>query len=307
MLALTAVLLLCGLTLLWNGLTMHSDYRQLGLAGCLPGGHAPHCSARLDAFSSDQTRATQLVAVMLPLPVLFGLFLGAPLLAREFESGSYRFAFTQGVGRTRWLAAKITLLGAFTAIAALAFTLIVVWWYGPLVGLNGRLGAGTIYEIYGPVFVARALFAFCFGVLLGSLLRRVVPAMGATLAAWVAVVAASITLVRSHLLPPLTAINTAVPGKPWVLTDTWTSPDGHLLNRAEISDLQFNAAAAGHKLDRLQYLRGQGYRHVLIYQPADRFWTLQLIEGAPCSCSAPVPPSRPSGSFDDAPPEPTLK
>ena len=279
-LAITAVLLICALIMLWEGLRMHADFRQLDLADCLPGlsHQGPHCSTRVDAFGHDQNRATQLTACFLPLPVLFGLFLGAPLLAREYESGSFRFAFTQGVGRTRWLVTKLLLLGAFTLVATLAFTLVVVWWYGPLVALNGRLGAGTVFEIYGPVFVARALFAFTLGVLVGALVRRTVAAIAVTLAVWIGVVALAIAVLRAHLLPPLTALNSTVPGQPWILTDTWTSPTGQRLTTTQVSDLQYNAALAGHKLDNLQYLAQKGYHQVMTYQPASRFWPFQWIE-----------------------------
>ena len=36
------------------------------------------------------------------LPVLVGAFVGAPVLARELETGTFRFAWTQGFGRRRW-------------------------------------------------------------------------------------------------------------------------------------------------------------------------------------------------------------
>ncbi len=240
-LAITAVLLICALIMLWEGLRMHADFRQLDLADCLPGlsHQGPHCSTRVDAFGHDQNRATQLTACFLPLPVLFGLFLGAPLLAREYESGSFRFAFTQGVGRTRWLVTKLLLLGAFTLVATLAFTL---------------------------------------GVLVGALVRRTVAAIAVTLAAWIGVVVLAIAVLRAHLLPPLTALNSTVPGQPWILTDTWTSPTGQRLTTTQVSDLQYNAALAGHKLDNLQYLAQKGYHQVMTYQPASRFWPFQWIE-----------------------------
>jgi hypothetical protein len=44
------------------------------------------------------------------LPALAGLFVGAPLLARELEQGTHRFAWTQGVTRRRWLLSKTALL-----------------------------------------------------------------------------------------------------------------------------------------------------------------------------------------------------
>ncbi|WP_406044019.1 hypothetical protein OG799_06325 [Micromonospora sp. NBC_00898] len=39
-------------------------------------------------------------------PALVGLFWGAPLVAGEVEAGTHRLAWTQGVGRQRWLRTK---------------------------------------------------------------------------------------------------------------------------------------------------------------------------------------------------------
>ncbi len=41
-------------------------------------------------------------SLMFAVPVLLGAFAGAPLLSRELDSGTFRFAWTQGAGRTRW-------------------------------------------------------------------------------------------------------------------------------------------------------------------------------------------------------------
>ncbi len=38
------------------------------------------------------------------LPLVMGVFLGAPLLSREYERGTHQFAWTQSVTRSRWLA-----------------------------------------------------------------------------------------------------------------------------------------------------------------------------------------------------------
>jgi hypothetical protein len=147
-----------------------------------------------------------------------------------------------------------------------------------MVGLTGRLG-GSIYESYGPVFVARALFALALGILVGALLRRVVPAIAVTLAAWIAVFIVSLTLLRPRLLPPLKAVNTAIPGvHPWEIGETWTAPDAHILGDDEANNLQYATATAGHKLDAAAYLASQGYRYTGYYQPANRFWAFQTIE-----------------------------
>ncbi|NUP51542.1 MAG: ABC transporter permease subunit [Catenulispora sp.] len=277
---LIGVLLLCGLLLLQNGLTMHADFRRLGLADCIPGHKNPACPVRIDAFHHDLDLVTRLTAIIFPLPVLFGMFLGAPLIAREFESGTHRFAFTQGVGRTRWLVTKITLLATLTIASAGAFATIVIWWYSPLVPSHGRLGTGNLtYEVYGTVFIARALFALALGIFAGALFRRVVPAIAATLAGWVAIFTVTFVRLRSHFLTPRTVINAMAPGSnPWVITEKWTAPDGHTLSTTEISTVQNTASTTGHTQDMYAYLAHQGYSYKATYFPQNRFWTFQTIE-----------------------------
>src|ERR1700745_2821550 len=45
--------------------------------------------------------------LLLVVPLIIGMFWGAPLISREFEAGTFRLAWTQGVTRTRWLAGKL--------------------------------------------------------------------------------------------------------------------------------------------------------------------------------------------------------
>jgi ABC-type transport system involved in multi-copper enzyme maturation permease subunit len=279
-----AALGFCALLLVYYGLRMHHDFKSIGMSECLPsasGATGRGCSAKAADFHGDQNRVTQLMAAFLPLPLLFGLFIGAPLLAREYESGTYRFAFTQGASRTTWLITKVTVLVAFTVLTATAFTCLVMWWYAPLVPLDGRVGQTGIPEIYGAVFVARAVFALAVGVLAGAVLRRVVPAIGVTLAVWVAVVVPSVVALRPHLLTPVTAVNEVNPVNSMlgdIISDMWKAPTGAVLNNEQVSDTLYNASAAGHKLDAYQYLYQQGYVQTVVYQPASRFWALQFIE-----------------------------
>jgi hypothetical protein len=286
MLATFAALGAAAMALVFYGIPMHRDFDAYHLAACVPGlgaetgsvnRAAQHCSAGLADFAADQNRVNQLMAVFLPLPVVFGLFLGAPMLAREYESGTYRFAFTQEAGRTRWLVTKIGVLTAFTLATTVAFTAVVMWWYAPLVPVEGRIGAG-IQEIYGAVFVARGVFALALGVLAGAVLRRVVPAISAALVGWIAVTITSITTVRPHLLPRLTAVDSPHDPTGWIIGDVWKSPTGAVLNPSQVAEKLYAAAAAGHKFDGDDYLYQHGYVHTVVYQPAGRFWALQSIE-----------------------------
>jgi hypothetical protein len=60
------------------------------------------------------------------------------------------------------------------------------WCYGPKIG--GKTGlsplAATTFDLHGVAFSAWALVAFAIGVVAGILIRRVVPAMFATIVAW---------------------------------------------------------------------------------------------------------------------------
>jgi hypothetical protein len=87
------------------------------------------CPAAVEAFSTTYRELQGwLGALMYVVPALVGIFWGAPLVARELESGTFRMAWTQTVTRTRWLIAKLALVG-FAAIAAAGiFSLMVTWW-----------------------------------------------------------------------------------------------------------------------------------------------------------------------------------
>ena len=63
------------------------------------------------------------------VPALIGAFVGAPVLARELETGTFRYAWTQGFGRWRWALAKLVLLAVVVAAAAGALSLLFSWYY----------------------------------------------------------------------------------------------------------------------------------------------------------------------------------
>jgi hypothetical protein len=195
-----------GLLMLFNGLAMHHAYTSLGLDTCgkLDG---PSCQSQLTAFQQDYfSWANHLPTLLMFLPALIGVFVGAPLVARELESGTFRFAWTQGCSRVQWIVTKLVLLAVVLTALALAFSALFTWWYGPFDAITGRMSTGDAYEISGLVFAARTLFAFTLGALLGLLIRRTVPAMAATAAAWAAVALPSMIYLRPLIQKPITTI-----------------------------------------------------------------------------------------------------
>ncbi|MEW9519296.1 ABC transporter permease subunit [Streptomyces tubercidicus] len=128
-------------------------------------------------FSSD-------LSFLESLPVLAGIFLGAPLIAGELEHGTVKLVTTQSVSRTRWIAAA---LGLPLAVAVLCSTLLsaaFTWLWAPAHGLaaSGDWLTNGPFDATGPVPVAKTLFLTACGIALGMLIKRVVPAMAATLA-----------------------------------------------------------------------------------------------------------------------------
>src|SRR5262245_3376143 len=62
-----------------------------------------------------------LILLVTAVPVIVGVFWGAPLISREFETGTQELVWQQSVPRRRWLAAKVGIVGlAAIATAALA-------------------------------------------------------------------------------------------------------------------------------------------------------------------------------------------
>jgi hypothetical protein len=158
--------------------------------------------AALAAGRGDTTARLWLSVLVVALPGLLGAFWGAPLVASELESGTFRLAWTQDVSRVRWLALRLTVAGLAGMAAAGLASWLVTWWAGPL----DRAGPDQFgsFDSRGIVPVGYAAFAFALGALAGTLLRRTVPAMAATLAVFTAARLAFRLLARPRLLPPVT-------------------------------------------------------------------------------------------------------
>ena len=66
-----------------------------------------------------------------PPRALIGAFAGAPVLARELETGTFRYAWTQGFGRWRWTLAKLVPLAVAVAAVTGVLSVLLSWYYQP--------------------------------------------------------------------------------------------------------------------------------------------------------------------------------
>jgi hypothetical protein len=148
--------------------------------------------------------------ILLIGPALLGIFWGAPLVARELETGTYRLGWTQSVTRRRWLAVKLGVVGLISVAVVGLLSLMVTWWSSPIDTANANRFGDAMFSLRDITPMGYAAFAFALGVTTGVLMRRTLPAMATTLVVFVAARLAEATWVRPYLIPPVrtaTALN----------------------------------------------------------------------------------------------------
>ena len=255
------------------------------------------------------------VLVILIAPVIIGVFWGAPLIARELETGTCRLAWNQSITRTRWLTVKLALTGVAAMAVTEAFSLLQAWWAAPIgkaVGLGGSASIITegrfgwfVFPTHGITPLGYAAFAFALGVTAGLLIRRPIPAMAVTLAIFAAVQFITPLWIRPHLIPPshtvatieaaqanvnllgnslMTVTATTVPGQPgaWITSSGAVNAAGQPVSTipAACESAIPHTLGPGGSPALDDCLASHGIRVAVSYQSASHYWPLQFAETA---------------------------
>jgi hypothetical protein len=297
--------------LLATGPHLVTLYRASAFAAC----HSGCATAAQNFLSSPQLGAPYHLIYLLgagliiALPGVIGLFWGAPLIARELETGTFRLAWNQTVTRERWLAVKLGVLGLASMALAGLFSLILGWWASPI-DHAATIGSATGFEnrFFPVVFGTRgiapigyAAFAFTVGVLVGLMIRRTVPAMGITLAVIAVVQIVFPLAIRPHLITPVRTVsavtaaniqglaisgnnqqlqsvfvNTPAPPGAWVISSNVTSASGS----TSLGTVPQACQPPGGNGPQACFsaLVQRNLKSVVTYQPANRYWTFQALE-----------------------------
>jgi hypothetical protein len=288
--AVVAMIALCvgALVLVVTGFGMLATYHwalrtcAAGLGGC----------SNLDGqvFQGGYNRFFDLVdAVGLMLPIVFAIFWGAPLVAREVEEGTHRLAWTQSITRLRWVGVKLACALGAAAVATGALSLLVSWWYRPINAVQQNRFGSVIFDTQGLVPVGYALCGIALGCLIGVLLRRTLLAMGATLLIFGIFRYVFDQYVRPYLLPARTvrdAVTNAFGNTPagpgsWVLSEKLLKPSGQSIsiNKIDPGQLPLACREVYYSNSGLSAcLSRHGYHMLVSYQPASHYWPMQGIE-----------------------------
>jgi hypothetical protein len=304
--ALVAFAILLGAT----GPQLASMYAGSGLTGC----HGPGCDRPASSFlallGGGYTVVFMLgIAGVILAPVIIGVFWGAPLIAREFETGTFRLVWTQSITRARWMASKLMLPGLAAVAVTEGLSLMYGWWAAPI-GHAARvaaisdfpLGMGPFsllaFDAHGLVPLGYAAFGFTLGVTAGVVFRRTLPAMAVTLALFAAVQVAMPLLIRPHLFPPAHLIQSlaenfsgqqnAAPGGRFSFTldhvdgepGAWIFSSGAVDAAGRPVSIMPAACAqaAARNGDPMPCLASHGIGIGVRYQPTSRYWPIQGAE-----------------------------
>ncbi|MDX3663213.1 ABC transporter permease subunit [Streptomyces sp. ID05-26A] len=275
--------------LLWRA-GMVADVAAGNLADCVVKGFEACRVKAADDFQDawfDKLHVAQ--GTVIAAPAVIGVFVGAPLFAREFEQGTHTLAFTQSVSRTRWMVTKF-LVAAVPALVVVAVYQFAVQSWLEVAGHLGPLSTGefyfTTFESQGVSPIAYTIFAYTLGMVAGALFKRTLVAMTLTLGLFIA---ARVVVggAREFLIEPTRLItndlddNRVLPGNPLVVRSGFLDAKGAVV--ADPTPMM-NCAAKGdaQKIpdwDTCYRENGLAQRYADII-PAEQATTLHLLEAS---------------------------
>ncbi len=282
---------------------------QHALTACAQNPADPNCSEpQLGLFqsSTDQLLFHLLPVTILFLPIVLGIFWGAPLLAREYAEGTNGLVWTQGTSRHKWLTVKLTWVLVATAVFIGVFAALMTWWSNTPNTLNMDRFNDVFFSSQGILPVAYALFAVTSGIMFGAWFKKTMVAAGVTLGLFIALALIAVpNFVRPHYMAPVTvvaqmgpaAVDSKIPeGANWLLSRNIINQNGEVVQdifssapaqcQKIIQQMQIGTSAGGNRVKAVPgggdsidaCLNKAGWHQIATFQPSYRYWDFQRIE-----------------------------
>jgi ABC-type transport system involved in multi-copper enzyme maturation permease subunit len=288
-----AIALLLAITLVLAAEYAARVRAELGVDTCVPFPNTDSNCANLNTEWGQRVSALNYIFYSLyVLPGLVASYVGGPLFAIEFERGTHRLAWTQGISRVRWAAVKlVVVLGVSLAAGSV------------LAPFGGRQSVfftqfGNVpspfdtFEIQGLALVSYFVFGIAAGAFVGAWSRRLVTGMFVGLLVF-GVVRVGVHNLRPMYQEPATASFPAghpfaaaieVPRDAWRLGVRGFDLEGRSVPNERMSALEQEyfrgSGGISVRTSDTDFLLAHGVVRRFVYQPADRFWTFQAIEAA---------------------------
>ena len=259
-------------------------------------------------FPSNFDGLIKLAAILgtFGLPILAGLFIGSPLIAREYEEGTDKLAWTQSVSRRKWLTTKLLWALGFALAYGVLLAILATWWSRtPNTLMQNRFVQGH-FETQGLMPTVYSLFFTAVGFMTGAWFRKTLLAFAITFGVFVVCMTSFAQWIRPHYyMTPVTVtapmgpgnIDKKLPsGSIWITSQTIVDKNGKVYDSFDINTMppqcqtllrearsgegkDIRISANSHGADPIDdCLNKAGYRQVAKYQPAYRYWDFQRIE-----------------------------
>jgi ABC-2 family transporter protein len=258
-------------------------------------------------FQGDGAITDTVILTGFATPILVGMFLGSPLIAKEYEEGTNKLAWTQSTSRRKWVTIKLVWALGFAALYGLAITLLVTWWSRTLNSLNqDRFNTGE-FDIQGLMPFAFSIFFTAVGIMMGTWFRKTLVGLGVTLVIFVVFMASFGQWIRPHYAPAIfvtapmgqNSIEQKIPTGAWILKKAIVDKNGNAFDSFNTANMPsrcqnliqqiktVNGKAGSHitvdptpngKDPIDDCLNNAGYHQIAKYQPKYRYWDFQRIE-----------------------------
>lgn len=266
-----------GMRSAFDALDLESCIATMGVGQFIPDSFTNECNESIRSFTGEYSMLGSTSVLLIFLPLMVGIFWGAPLVAREVEHGTHRLVWTQGVGRHQWAAAKFALVGVGSLVVALIYGFGVSWWMAPLNAVGVSRFDVFNFDVGAIAPVGYTVFAVALGIAAGTIWRKVMSAMAATLVAFVAVRVLVVGFARPRFATPVDLVIPVEQPNPglnaargdWVQGLSIKSANGEILMDHASTTCNPDAPDCGGMA---------GAFNTTQFQPGDRFWWFQGIE-----------------------------
>jgi hypothetical protein len=288
--------------MLVTGFQMAAQWHTI-LAGCTASGRCG--TLQQGSVSLGSVLGHDFAILSMLAPVLFGVLVGAPLVAHEFEARTSDFAWAQSITRTHWLAVKVGWLLLAAAVWGGVIAALVTWWSGPRNAAFADAFQVNYFDQQGLVPVGYSVFATALGIAAGAVLRRTLPAIAIVIGGFLGMRLWISQSLRMHFMAPVTtyygvAANFNPPAGSITVGGGLLDKSGQVvtgsLGNVMIDGVPSTSlpAACQHLIPAsasgpngpsnatvnavLGCLQKAGWRQFTTYQPISRYWAFQGIE-----------------------------